>query len=87
MKTWLVIYGLCGVTFTTFMYLRNLRKNAISFATAVQQALKNKKTIGDHVIQIIGTSLALCAVSALWIGFLSWLIYEKKFQKKKRFVI
>lgn len=82
MKTWLIIYGLCGVTFTTFMYFRNLRKNAISFTTKVQQALKNKKTIGEHVIEIIGTGLALCAVSALWIFFLCWLIYEKYFEKK-----
>ena len=82
MKTWLIIYSICGVTFTALMYVKNLYKNATSFASQVQKILVSKKSIGDRAIEIIGTSLALFAVSIFWVFFVCWLIYEKFFQKK-----
>lgn len=82
MRAWLISYVICGIAFTTTMYVKNLHKNNQSLTNEIKRLLKKDKTIVDRSLEIIGTSLALSAVSVLWIFFLGWLIYEKKFQKR-----
>lgn len=81
MKAWLIFYSICGITFTALIYVRNLHKNATSFASQLQKILVNKKSTGERAVEMIGTSLTLFTVSILWIFFVCWLFHEKYFQK------
>ncbi len=93
MMQWLFIYAACGVLFTTVILIKNWQKDSSqSLVSDIRRIFVKNKAISDRIVEIIGNSFALIAVSALWVFFLCWLVYEKCFQKitdeiddKKRF--
>ncbi len=82
MMQWLFIYAACGVLFTTVILIRNWQKDSSqSLVSDIRRIFVKNKAISDRIVEIIGNSFALISVSALWVLFLCWLVYEKYFQK------
>lgn len=81
MNIWLIAYGAFGLLFTLVMYSLNWNKHESLYAIDIQKVLKQQKTLGDRLLELIGVSLALSALICFWIFFLCWLIYKNKFQK------
>jgi hypothetical protein len=81
MNIWLIAYCAVGLLFTTVMYLLNWNKHESFYSADIKKELEKQRTLGDKLLEIIGVSLALLALTTFWVFFLCWLTYKKIFQK------
>jgi hypothetical protein len=81
MNIWLIAYGAVGLLFTTVMYLLNWNKHESFYSEDIKKVLENHRTLGDKLLEIIGVSLALLALTTFWVFFFCWHTYKNKFQE------